>query len=103
MGKTNYDRLLEAKQVLGVGEKATMNEIKASYRKLLHQYHPDKARQPVEKCELMTRRITEAYAVIQDYCSSYSYSFKEEDMKLYQTEEEWWYNKFGKDPVWQGD
>ena len=101
MKETNYEKLLAAKKVLRLGESATMEQIKSCYRELLHQYHPDKANYSEKECEQMTRKITEAYKVIEAYCFSYSYSFTEQDMKRYQTEEEWWYNKFGKDPVWQ--
>lgn len=49
-------------RVLGVGEGATVEEIKKTYRKLAFQYHPDKN----PGSEEMMKEINEAYAVLSD-------------------------------------
>ncbi len=51
--------------ILGVGKKATADEIKAAYRKLARKYHPDL--NPGDKTsEEKFKEINEAYAVLSD-------------------------------------
>ncbi len=49
-------------KVLGVDKKASKDEIKAAFRKLAHQYHPDKAGGDEKKF----KELSEAYAVLSD-------------------------------------
>jgi molecular chaperone DnaJ len=52
-------------QILGVGQKATLAEIKKSYRKLARKFHPDL--NPNDKeAERRFKEITEAYEVLKD-------------------------------------
>jgi len=47
----------EARQILGLEEDATMEEIKKSYRVLAHKYHPDKCEDEKKKeCEEMFKK-----------------------------------------------
>jgi len=50
-------------KILGVGEDATEEEIKRAYRKLAHQYHPDKTG---GGDEAKFKEINEAYQVLSD-------------------------------------
>ena len=95
-----YRDIIEAKVVLGMPEKASMAEIKTIYRKLIYKWHPDRCSRDQDKCNEMTRKIIAAYKIIVTYCNSYEYSFAEEDMKKYLSTEEWWFEKFGNDPIW---
>ena len=52
-------------QVLGVGEKATPDEIKKAYRKLAKMHHPD-ANQGNPKAAERFKQIGEAYSVLRD-------------------------------------
>ena len=52
-------------QVLGVGEKATVDEIKKSYRTLAKKYHPD-ANPNNKSAEEKFKEISEAYYVLSD-------------------------------------
>lgn len=51
-------------EILGVDKKASVNDIKSSYRKLAMQYHPDKNKEP--DAEEKFKEISEAYAVLSD-------------------------------------
>lgn len=53
-------------EILGVGRKATDQEIKSAYRKLALQYHPDRNPDKKEESEERFKEITEAYSVLAD-------------------------------------
>ncbi|MBI5148907.1 DnaJ domain-containing protein [Candidatus Pacearchaeota archaeon] len=55
-------------EVLGVGKNASPEEIKAAYRKLAKQYHPDMEKEEKKKkeAEEKFKEISEAYAVLSD-------------------------------------
>ncbi len=55
MAKNFYD-------ILGVNKSASQDEIKKAYRKLAHQYHPDKSGGDAEKF----KEVNEAYQVLSD-------------------------------------
>ena len=95
-----YKDILEAKELLGLPERASMDEIKSSYRRLISLWHPDRCREDKDKCEEMTRKIITAYGIIVSYCEAYQYSFTEEEVKRYLSAEEWWFERFGNDPLW---
>jgi len=101
LGKSYSKQLLEAKRLLDIPDRATLDEIKKRYRKMLHLYHPDKGNQPVEVCEEMTGKITVAYQLLLTYCKNYTFAFDESTLNECKSDEEWWYERFGKDPVWQ--
>jgi hypothetical protein len=50
----------------------------------------------------VTAGIIAAYNTIIDYCNQYSFSFSQEEIRLHFSEEEWWSERFGNDPVWAG-
>ena len=85
----NFEDIDEARRLLGLGEAATLKEIRSIYRRLAHRYHPDKhivtSKEDVEKMKKLNR----AYKVLMDYCTDYKYGFKEEDVaRTYPYEEE---------------
>jgi molecular chaperone DnaJ len=51
-------------EVLGVQKNATKDDIKAAYRKLALQYHPDRNKSP--EAEEKFKELSEAYAVLSD-------------------------------------
>ena len=77
----NFDEIEEARKLLGLGETATLKEIKIAYRTLAHRHHPDKLVSAVgeENGEAM-KRLNWVYKLLMDYCNEYKYSFKEEDI-----------------------
>ena len=61
--------------VLGLPERATMEEIRSAYRALIRKWHPDNFTANPEKCKEMTTKIIAAYRTINDYCKNYKFSF----------------------------
>ncbi|GAB6193142.1 J domain-containing protein [Desulfocastanea catecholica] len=96
----SYQKITAARLVLELPETATKESIKKNYRRLLARWHPDKCMEQKEMCDEMTRKIIAAHAVIMEYCQQYQYSFSEESVKRHQTSEEWWFARFGVDPIW---
>ncbi len=96
----SYKDIIEAKALLNLPERASREEIKANYRELISQWHPDKCKENSEKCNEMTRKIISAYNIIDIYCDQYQYSFAKEEVKRFLSDEEWWFERFGNDPVW---
>ena len=88
-----------ARKLLGLGECATLTEIKNTFREMAKRYHPDKCspeltdaatetaygREDKLKCEEMMRTLNEAHETILAFLSSYRYCFNQKP-----TEEEEW-------------
>ncbi len=98
MGK--YEEIEEARKILGISEEATIEEIKRAYRLLLKKWHPDKKREDEEKCNEMIHKIVKAYKIIMNYCNNYKISFSRESVIKHLSDEDWWYERFGEDPLW---
>lgn len=87
---------MKSKSLLGLRETSTLKEIKNKYKNLMKKWHPDKHKDDPEKATKMSMQINEAYEVILEYCNSYEYSFKEEEIKKTSySPSEWWHDKFG--------
>ena len=97
---TSFQDIDEARILLELPEYATMKEIKANYRRLLRRWHPDRHGEHAEQCAEMTRRLVDAYETIITYCKNYRYSFTEEEVITYGSDEDWWMKRFGSDPIW---
>jgi DnaJ-class molecular chaperone len=93
-----YEGLKKALAIFGLGERATLRQIKARHRKLVKAHHPDhgSSRDPAA-----IARINAAHAILMDYCENYRFSFSEEEF-LEQRPEERIKRQFGWDPVWSG-
>ncbi len=51
-------------EILGVARDASPAEIRAAFRKLAHDYHPDRYKAP--DAEIKFREVNEAYSVLSD-------------------------------------
>jgi DnaJ-class molecular chaperone len=97
-----YRELAEAKQILGLPDRATLEDIRGAYRSLLKRWHPDTCAEARETCGEKTRQVVAAYRIISAYCEAYQYSFADEDLRRHLSDEEWWLDRFGQDPLWGG-
>ena len=95
-----YQEITEARKLLELPERATMEEIKASYRNLVRKWHPDRCMESKKISAEMTVKIIAAYRTLIDYCNHYRFNFSQEEVRNHLSEEEWWLDRFGNDPVW---
>ena len=95
----NFNEIEEARKLLGLGEAATLKEIKRAYRTLAHRHHPDKLGGDDSTESETMKKLNRAYKLLLDYCDNYKYSFREEDVARTYPDEEYlrtfkdrWYN-----------
>jgi hypothetical protein len=75
----NFDEIDRARRLLDLGDTATLRDIKQSYRQKAFQHHPDTGEAEQQGEETM-KDLNWAYKLLMEYCDTYSYSFKEEDV-----------------------
>ena len=93
-----YQELTKSREVFGLGERATLAQIKARHRELAKQFHPD-IRQQDDPTPI--RELSAAYQILKDYCENYQFSFSEEEF-LVQVPKERIKRQFEGDPLWSG-
>ncbi|MBT0666126.1 J domain-containing protein [Geobacter pelophilus] len=91
-----YADLKEARRVMGLGERATLKEIKARHKELVKQHHPDTGNTNESE---MIRQVNAAYRVILDYVTEYRFFFAENEFYEQNPEERIW-QQFADDPLW---
>ncbi len=94
-----FTDLQTALAVLGLGDRATLREIKARHRELVKRFHPDTEEQSDPE---RIRAINAAYAVLRDYCDRYRFSFAEGEF-YEQNPDERLRRQFAGDPIWGGE
>lgn len=78
----DFTQIDQARKMLGLGEEASMEEIKAVYRQLSLNFHPDRCLEPDKKrCEEKFKKINQARDIIMHYCANYRFSFREPEVK----------------------
>jgi len=93
-----YQELQDACRVFGLGERATLAQIKKRHRELVKASHPDGGG---HADDAVIREINAAYARLRSYCEDYRFSFSR-DAFLDQNPEERLRSQFATDPVWGG-
>ena len=91
-----YTDLQEARRVLGLGERASLKEIKARHRELVKRHHPDTGNTNEPE---MIRQVNAAYRIVFDYTSAYRFSFAEAEF-FEQNPEAKILAQFADDPLW---
>jgi hypothetical protein len=69
-------RVDAARQALGLGESASLVEIKGAYRRLLQQLHPDRNTDPQAADSL--KDISAAYELLEEYAMNFKHAFNGE-------------------------
>jgi DnaJ-class molecular chaperone len=91
-----YADLQEALQILGLGERASLKEIKARHRELVKRHHPDTGNAGDPE---MIRQVNFSYRILLDFVSAYRFSFAEDEF-YEQNPEERILMQFADDPLW---
>jgi len=77
----NFNEIDEARKLLGLGQAATLKEIRGVYRRMASRYHPDKhTTGDSSQYEETMKKLNWAYKVLAEYCRDYKYTFREEDV-----------------------
>jgi len=92
-----FQNLQKALEIMGLGERASLAEIKARYRQLVKRCHPDGQPERVDPESI--QQLNAAYALLRDYCASYRYCFSQEEF-WEQNPEERMRRQFATDPLW---
>ncbi len=93
-----YAELVQALKVLGLGERASMAEIRGRHRQLVRRFHPDGGHNDGGE---RIRQVNEAYGLVQRYLADYRFSFVEAEF-YDQNPEERMRQQFMTDPLWGG-
>jgi hypothetical protein len=83
----------QARRLLGLGELASIAEIKAAYRHLCKQWHPDALKDDAIGSGKI-KDINAAYRLLLAYCETYRFSFSPEEVETFDPER-WWSQRFG--------
>lgn len=92
-GKKAALTLEEAREILGLGLRASRQEIKAAFRRAARRWHPDLAPRGAEK-EFRARmqEVNAAYQRVLQFLEGYRYHLMESQEEDYQ---KWWQSRFG--------
>ena len=97
---STYEEINEARLLLELPQRASLAEIRANYKRLMRKWHPDKCTEDPQSCEEMSKKIIAAHKLIVAYCGKYRFSFSREEILEHATEEDFWFERFGKDSSW---
>jgi DnaJ-class molecular chaperone len=91
-----YKELRLAREIFGLGERVTLQEIRSRHRELVKLHHPDagNADHPEQ-----IRKVNAAYQVLLDYITQYIFCFSEDEF-YQQNPEERLRRQFMDDPLW---
>ena len=83
----------QARRLLGLGELASIAEIKTAYRQLCKKWHPD-VLQDKASAKRKMKDINAAYKLLLSYCEAYRFSFSLEEVESFDPDR-WWHQRFG--------
>ncbi len=98
MNRKQWQAIEQARDLLLLGDHATLGEIKRAYHQLSKEHHPDIVGGDEDKEEVMYR-LTAAYELLMNYCREYRFPLAPDENSIYDAED-WWLDRFGQDPLW---
>ena len=99
MKRNEWAQITAAKEILGLEDYATVQDIKKAYRRMSKKYHPDVAGKNASDMTVSMQQISDAYQLLMQYCKNYRFPLTpggKEEMDA----EDWWFERFGNDPLW---
>ena len=100
MRSEKWQKIIAAKELLQLGDQASLVEIKAAYRRLSKRYHPDQQHENIKAGCPSMQEINAAYAVLLGYCTTFRFPLILNDESQPLDDEDWWLARFGEDPLW---
>ena len=100
MTRKEWAEIKAAAELLGLGESATLAEIKKAYRRKSKKHHPDvnkTVKLKVEKIQM--HELSESYETLLQYCSGYRFPLIPGENEQFDGED-WWFERFGRDHHW---
>jgi hypothetical protein len=88
------EQITWARNVLGLGETATLSEINGNCQNLLKKWHPDISKDDPAICNKVTKQILQAREILDVYCSQYKFSFSKQEVEKYLSPREWLIKRF---------
>ena len=106
MNSKDWQAIEQARELLLLGDKATLAEIKRAYYRQSKIHHPDTSTGGGKGGSEAMYKITAAYELLLRYCGEYRFPLsrpddQQEEYDLHDPEE-WWQARFGQDPIWSG-
>ena len=100
MTKKEWADIKAAAALLGLGEKASLAEIKKAYRRLSKKHHPDMQKSAKAQAgEIAMYDLTEAYQTLLRYCAQYRFPLAPGENEQMEGDD-WWFERFGQDHLW---
>jgi DnaJ-class molecular chaperone len=100
MTRKEWTQIRAAAALLGLGEEATLAEIKKAYRRMSKKHHPDVQKKNRDKTgKVAMHELTEAYKLLLDYCARYRFPLRPGENEPLEGED-WWFERFGQDHLW---
>ena len=100
MTRKEWAEIQAAAKLLGLGEKASLAEIKKAYRRLSKKHHPDVQKSAKQKAgKVAMHELSEAYQTLLHYCTHYRFPLKPGENEQLDAED-WWFERFGQDHLW---
>lgn len=100
MTRKEWAKIKAASELLGLGENATLSEIKKAYRRKSKKHHPDVKKTAKSKAErIQMHELTESYETLIHYCSEYRFPLVPGENEQFEGED-WWFERFGQDHLW---
>ena len=107
MNSKDWQAIEQARELLVLGDKATLAEIKRAYYRQSKIHHPDTSDGGGKDGSDAMYKITAAYELLLRYCNEFRFPLsrpddQQEEYDLYDPEE-WWQARFGQDPICSGN